>query len=101
MLAALAIYKHKANIKRLLNGTENRHRLQETRSTRTTKTLMKITVVGAGAWGTALARLLCEAANSVTLWGHIPEYLDEIRAARPQRALPPGHRAAARVAPGS
>lgn len=31
---------------------------------------MNIGVLGAGAWGTALARLLCQPENSVTLWGH-------------------------------
>ena len=51
---------------------------------------MKITVIGAGAWGTALARLLHQGGgNEVTLWGHIPEWLDEIRAAgRNERFLP-------------
>ena len=29
---------------------------------------MKITVVGSGAWGTALALLLLENGNDVTLW---------------------------------
>lgn len=40
---------------------------------------MKISVIGAGAWGTALARLLHRGGHSVALWGHIPEWLDEIR----------------------
>lgn len=31
---------------------------------------MKITVVGSGAWGTALAMLLLENGNDVTLWSH-------------------------------
>ena len=29
---------------------------------------MKITVLGAGAWGTALAKVLHENGNAVTLW---------------------------------
>ena len=37
---------------------------------------MKITVLGAGAWGTALARLLIQGGHEVTLWGHIAEWLD-------------------------
>ncbi len=50
---------------------------------------MKITVLGAGAWGTALARLLCLGDNQVTLWGHVREWLEEIReAGRNERFLP-------------
>jgi glycerol-3-phosphate dehydrogenase (NAD(P)+) len=50
---------------------------------------MKITVIGAGAWGTALARLLQNAKNEVTLWGHVAEWLDEIRkTGRNERFLP-------------
>jgi glycerol-3-phosphate dehydrogenase (NAD(P)+) len=50
---------------------------------------MKITVLGAGAWGTALARLLRQGRHEVTLWGHIAEWLEEIRqAGRNERFLP-------------
>jgi glycerol-3-phosphate dehydrogenase (NAD(P)+) len=40
---------------------------------------MNITILGAGAWGTALARLLEAGGNHVTLWGHDAECLEEIR----------------------
>ena len=50
---------------------------------------MNITILGAGAWGTTLARLLHQGKNQVTLWGHIPEWLDEIRqTGRNDRFLP-------------
>ena len=50
---------------------------------------MKITVLGAGAWGTALARLLCQGKHEVTLWGHRAEWLAEIRqTGRNERFLP-------------
>ncbi len=42
---------------------------------------MRITVLGAGAWGTALARLLQQGDNSVTLWGHDADHLEEVRRA--------------------
>src|SRR5262245_36303805 len=50
---------------------------------------MNITVLGAGAWGTALARLLQEA-NEVVLWGHDATALEEIRRARCNERLLPG-----------
>jgi len=50
---------------------------------------MKITVLGAGAWGTSLARLLQAGSNQVTLWGHVPDWIEEIRkTARNERFLP-------------
>ncbi len=50
---------------------------------------MKITVIGAGAWGSSLARLLRQGGHQVTLWGHVPEWLEEIRqTGRNDRFLP-------------
>ncbi len=50
---------------------------------------MNITVLGAGAWGTALAKLLRDSGNEVTLWGHDPAHLAEVRASgRNERYLP-------------
>lgn len=50
---------------------------------------MKIAVVGAGAWGTTLANLLCQNQHEVTLRGHHPERLEEIRkTGRNERYLP-------------
>src|SRR5689334_8102706 len=50
---------------------------------------MNITVLGAGAWGTALARLLHHAHHKVTLWGHDREALHQIRSTgRNERYLP-------------
>jgi len=51
---------------------------------------MKITVLGAGAWGTALARLLQPGANEVTLWGHVPAWVEEIRTSRRNERFLPG-----------
>jgi glycerol-3-phosphate dehydrogenase (NAD(P)+) len=50
---------------------------------------MKITVLGAGAWGTALARLLAARQHAVTVWDHFPETLETIRrTGRNERYLP-------------
>ncbi len=50
---------------------------------------MKVTVLGAGAWGTALAKLLQESHQSVVLWGHDTCHLDELRrTGRNERYLP-------------
>ncbi len=51
---------------------------------------MKTTVLGAGAWGTALARLLHLAGNDVKLWGHVPERMAEIRTTRRNERFLPG-----------
>ena len=39
---------------------------------------LKIGVIGAGAWGTALARLLARSGNSVQLWCHEAETRKDI-----------------------
>ncbi len=49
----------------------------------------RIAVIGAGAWGTTLARMLAGAGHPVTLWAHRPEAAAEIaRDGRNQRYLP-------------
>jgi glycerol-3-phosphate dehydrogenase (NAD(P)+) len=50
--------------------------------------LMKVTVIGAGAWGSALAKVLHENGNSVTLWDINAALLEELRAGRSERYLP-------------
>ena len=50
---------------------------------------MNICVAGAGAWGTALANLLCQNGHHVTLWVHDTSRLEELRQTRiNQRYLP-------------
>lgn len=43
---------------------------------------MKITVLGSGGWGTALALLLLENGNEVTLWSYDPQQAERIRQQR-------------------
>ncbi len=40
--------------------------------------MVDVTVMGAGAWGTAISGVLADAGNSVTLWAREPEVVDEI-----------------------
>jgi len=55
---------------------------------------MKITVIGDGAWGTALAMNMICNRHQVTLWGAFPDYLEQVKARRenfkflPQVTLP-------------
>ena len=51
---------------------------------------MKVTVLGVGAWGTALGKLLHEGQHNVTLWGHNPQHLDQIRRAGRNEPYLPG-----------
>lgn len=41
----------------------------------------RISVFGAGAWGSTLAQVLCDAGNEVLLWGRNSETIDEINSA--------------------
>lgn len=60
---------------------------------------MRVTVLGAGSWGTAFAQVLCEAGNDVVMWGHDPEVCATISTQarnpryHPGIALPAGLRA--------
>ena len=51
---------------------------------------MKITVLGAGAWGTALAKVLCENGHDVTLWGHQPDHINSLASTRRNESYLPG-----------
>ena len=51
---------------------------------------MRITVVGSGGWGTALALVLEENGHDVTLWSHRPEKAEELRRTRENPMLKGG-----------
>jgi len=57
----------------------------------------RITLLGDGGWGTALACLLAENGHLPTLWGVFPEITEEIRRARENRKFLPGVRIPASV----
>lgn len=52
--------------------------------------IQNITVLGDGAWGTALARVAVANTHKVTMWGHDKEYLDEMRAKGENTKFLPG-----------
>ena len=49
---------------------------------------MNVAVLGAGAWGTALAKVLHENGNAVTLWDINAATLEELRGGSSERYLP-------------
>lgn len=49
---------------------------------------MRITVLGAGAWGTALAKILQENGNDVTLWDKDGELLQHVQRGKNEKYLP-------------
>ncbi len=51
---------------------------------------MNVTVLGAGAWGTALSLVLKSGNHDVRLWGHRPALLQEIKANSENRTYLPG-----------
>ncbi|MDH3982116.1 MAG: NAD(P)-binding domain-containing protein, partial [Kiritimatiellaceae bacterium] len=51
---------------------------------------MKVTVIGDGGWGTALAMVLNRNGHETTVWGPFPEYLEEIRATGENKTYLPG-----------
>jgi glycerol-3-phosphate dehydrogenase (NAD(P)+) len=53
-------------------------------------TIAHVGVVGAGAWGTALALTLANAGRCVTLWAHEPETVSEIASAQTNSVFLPG-----------
>ena len=49
---------------------------------------MKATVVGSGAWGTALAIRLCKNGHDVTMWTYDKDMIPEMEATRRNPRLP-------------
>lgn len=49
---------------------------------------MRIGVLGAGTWGMALTRMLCNIGHEVTVWSALPEEIEQLAATRRQKNLP-------------
>src|SRR5687768_1630945 len=58
---------------------------------------MRVTVLGAGSWGTTVAALLCRRDHEVLLWARKPEVADEVGEQRTNAAYLPGARLPARL----
>ncbi|MDF1577607.1 MAG: NAD(P)-dependent glycerol-3-phosphate dehydrogenase [Desulfobulbales bacterium] len=52
--------------------------------------VQQVAVIGAGSWGTALAKLLSDKGCRVNLWAHRPEHFEEIAANRENLTYLPG-----------
>ncbi|AMO70959.1 NAD(P)H-dependent glycerol-3-phosphate dehydrogenase [Sphingorhabdus sp. M41] len=52
----------------------------------------KIGVIGAGAWGTALAQVLSEGQDELLLWAREAEVIDQINRTHENKSFLPGHR---------
>lgn len=54
--------------------------------------MSKVSVIGAGSWGTALAILLEKNGHEVTLWSHREEEVKELAKSREHKSKLPGYR---------
>ncbi len=52
--------------------------------------IRKTAVIGAGSWGTAIAKLLTDKDENIVLWGHRPEHIDQIKKTRENGRYLPG-----------
>lgn len=51
---------------------------------------MRVAILGAGAWGTALAKVIAENGHEIVLWAHQPELLEAIQRVGANEAYLPG-----------
>ena len=96
-LMILAFWRHRANIKRLLSGTENKISVggkDKNKSGMTDKkkgqAMANVSVIGAGSWGTALALLLCKNGHDVTVWSYKEEEVRTLSEKREHVSKLPG-----------
>lgn len=114
-MGALVFIQHRANIRRLLAGTENKiltpkpevdasrsgvrspgstlglsPRLLDPLEVEPLKPGARVTVIGDGGWGTAISLVLNERSARITIWGHDAAYLDAMRQSRENQLFLPG-----------
>ena len=62
-------------------------------------TAEKIAVIGAGSWGTALTKPIGDLGQTVSLWAHRKEHVEELKATRQNKTYLPGFTLADTVTP--
>lgn len=86
----LALWRHKSNIKRLINGTENKIGSKKTSTVEDEAAVLadvegtkrKVAVLGAGTWGIALTIQLATNGHEVTLWSAVAKEIEALKADR-------------------
>ena len=51
----------------------------------------KIAVIGAGSWGTALTKPIGDLGQTISLWGHRKEHVEELKTTRQNKKYLPGY----------
>ena len=91
LVSALVIWRHRQKYRPSCcrNGIEDRSKIgNRIREIRSKPTMSRIAVIGAGAWGTALAIASGrKGTHQIRLWANEPEVLESIAKSRIERAL--------------
>ena len=69
-------------------GSNNKRILPIQHRKRLGRQIANIAIIGAGTWGTALARILCNAGNQVTVWSALQAEIEQLNATRQHKNLP-------------
>ena len=59
----------------------------------------KIAVIGAGSWGTALTKPMADLGQTVSLWAHRKEHVEELKKTRQNKTYLPGYTLAETITP--
>ncbi len=102
LMMVLIIVRHRSNIVKLFKGTENKFRFMSENeikeqaqlveipgSSIKTKRNATIAILGGGSWAMALAILLTDNGNNVTMWSAVPSEIDILEKDRTNPAFLP------------
>ena len=84
IVALLVIFNHRANVQRILNGTENRLSFKN----RKERQMKNICIIGSGSWGCALAIHAAKMGHNVKIWSFAQEEANLINKERKCMFLP-------------